>query len=106
MALIAVMVVLSLFKGEGGGWLFMFVGAPSIVIVIVQHWHCVVLVACPHHRISSSSSCVLTVLLSHAILVILPLLSLPCPHCDMLFGCHVTVSDVAPVLERSLGGGR
>jgi len=41
-------VVLSPFEGEGGGWLFVFVGAPSIVIVVG-----VISVCC--HRVSSSS---------------------------------------------------
>jgi len=91
-------VVLSPFEGEGGGWLFVFVGAPSVVVVgVVLHHFCVpshvVLVACPQHCVSSAS-CVLIVIVCpcHVVVSCPPrhcpvLLSLLCPHCDVSFGC-------------------
>jgi len=51
-ALVTVVVVLSLFEGEGGGWLFMFVDTPSIV---VPRWHCVVILH--HFHVLSSLPC-------------------------------------------------
>ena len=78
-------VVLSPFEGEGGGWSFMFAGAPSVVIVIgvILHRFCVlssrvVLIACPRCCcVSSPCRCLMPSLL----------LSLLCPRCDVSFGC-------------------
>jgi len=66
MALVTVVVVLSSFEGESGRWSFMFVDAPS---VIVLHCFCVL------------SSCVLAVLLSPTLLIIVPC------HCC----CHALI---------------
>jgi len=63
-ALATLVVVLSLFKGEGGGWSFMFADAPSVVVL---HWHRVIL-----HRFCVLSSHVLAMLLSPALFVIVP----------------------------------
>ena len=83
-------VVLSPFEGEGGGWSFVFAGAPSVVVVIgvVLHRFCVlsshvVLVVCPRHHVSSSSLCVLAVSLSHALLVVVPCC------CALVVMCHL-----------------
>jgi len=64
MALATLMVVLSLFKGEGGGWSFVFADAPSVVVLC---WHHVIL-----RRFRVLSSRVLAMLLSPALLVIVP----------------------------------
>jgi len=74
--------VLSPFEGEGGGWLFVFVGTPSIVVIIgiVLHRFCVlslhvVLITCPRHCMSSSCCCPMpSLLLSHVAVVAMPLL--------------------------------
>jgi len=64
MALATLVVVLSLFEGEGGGWSFAFVDTPSVVILC---WHRVIL-----HHFHVLSSRVLAVSLSPALLVIVP----------------------------------
>ena len=96
-ALITVVVVLSPFKGEGGGWSFVFAGTPSIVDII-QCWHrpasflCAVVV-CHPHRMSSASRVLVVVVCPHCVVVSCPpchcpmLLLLPCPRCDVSFGC-------------------
>ena len=101
-ALVTVVVVLSPFEGEGGGWSFMFAGTPSIIVVIVvQHHFCVlslhvVLIVCPCCCCVSSLCCCLvpSSLLSRVVVVAVPSL------------WHVIwLHNVAPVLERWLGGG-
>ena len=102
-------VVLSPFEGEAGGWSFMFAGAPSIVVVIgiVLHRFCVlsshvVLIACPRHRVSSSSSllCVLAMSLSHALVVVLC-----CCHClALVVMCRLVARRGTCV--RNIGRGR
>jgi len=74
MALATLMVVLSLFEGEGGGWSFVFADAPSIIIL---HWRpasfpCAV-VACPRHVVvpCPPRRCPMSLLL-------------PCPRCNVL----------------------
>jgi len=98
-ALVTVVVVLSSLKGEGGGS-FVSVDAPSVIILC---WHPVLflcaVIACPCSCVHSSLSCVPRCRVSslcHCPVMLL----LPCPHCDMLFDCHITVSDMAPVLKR------
>jgi len=64
---------------------------PSSSIGVILHHFCVlslrvILIACPHHRMFSS-------VCPHCVIVSCPprrcpvLLSLLCPHCDVLFGC-------------------
>jgi len=79
-------VVLPPFEGEGGGWSFMFVGTPSVVIIVG-----VVSVCC--HCVSSLLRVLVVVVCPRHVVVSCPprhcpvLLSLPCPHCDVSFGC-------------------
>jgi len=92
-------VVLLPFEGEGGGWSFVFAGAPSIVVIvgIVLRRFCVlssrvVLVMCPRHHMSSALHVLVVVVCPRRVIVSCHrrcpmLLSLLCPHCDMLFGC-------------------
>ena len=98
MALITVVVVLSLFEGEGGGWSFVFAGAPSVIDVVIQHWHCpasflCAVVACCPCCMSLASRVLVVVVCPRCVVVSCPprrcpvLLLLPCPRCDMLFGC-------------------
>jgi len=78
MALITLMVVLSLFEGEGGGWLFMFADAPSVV---VPRWHRVVVLHCFRVLLLR----VLAVSLSPALLIVVPC------HCccrALIVTCH------------------
>ena len=98
-------VVLSPFEGEGGGWSFMFAGAPSVVIVvgIVLHRFCVlllrvILVACPQHGVSSSLLCVLAMSLSRALLVVVPCC------CALVVTCHLVAQRGTCV--RNIGRGR
>ena len=83
-ALITVVVVLSPFEGEDGGWLFVFVGAPSIVVIVVQCWHhpvsflCAV-ITCPQHCMSLALHVLVIVVCPRHVVVL-------CPphHCPML----------------------
>jgi len=99
-------VVLSLFKGEGGGWSFVFAGAPSIVIVgIILCCFCVlssrvILITCPQHHVSLSSLCVLAMSLSHA-LVVVPCC---CHCCALIVMCHLVARCGTCV--RNIGRGR
>jgi len=101
-------VVLLPFEGEGGGWSFVFAGAPSIVVIIgvVLHHFCVlssrvILVACPWHHVSSLSLCVLTVSLSRALLIIVLCC---CCCCALVVTCHLVARRGTCV--RNIGRGR
>jgi len=81
MALVTVVVVLSLFKGEGGGWSFMFAGAPSIIDCIVSVCCCCMLsslhvlsITCPHRCCVFLPCCCLvpSLSLSHVVVVAVP----------------------------------
>ena len=76
-------VVLSPFKGEGGGWSFVFAGAPSIVVVVDVVSVCcrrmlsssrVLSIACPHRRcVSSLCHCLMpSSSLSHVVVIAVP----------------------------------
>ena len=101
-------VVLSPFEGEGGGWLFVFAGTPSVVIVVgvILRRFCVlssrvVLVTCPWHRVSSLSLCVLAVSLSRALLVVV----LCCCRCRALVVTCRLVAQCGTCV-RNIGRGR
>ena len=62
----------------------------------------ILIVVCPRHcRVS-----LIVVVCPRRVIVPCPprhypvMLLLPCPRCDMSFDCHVTVSDMAPVVKR------
>jgi len=63
---------------------------------------CILIVVCPCHcRVS-----LVIVMYPRRVVVPCPprrypmMLLLLCPHCDMLFDCHVTVGNMAPVVKR------
>ena len=107
-ALVTIVVVLLLFEGEGGGWLFVFVGTPSIVIV--PHWCCIIVL----HRFHVLLSCVILLACPHCCVSLL-LLHVPChccvssPNKHCLFGndtceiitCMISCDDLGLVPWKS-----
>jgi len=66
---------------------------PSSCILVVLCPHCcrmsLVIIMCPRCVVVPCPPCRYPVMLL-----------LLCPHCDMSFDCHVTVSNMAPVVKR------